>query len=526
MSETLHRSVWDSPPSRLQKRVFWLVVAALLAIFVAAIPFATIPLSGTAPLVPAYAAAMFVIDAVTATLLVALFIANATVGILVLALGYLFSGLIAAAWAATFPGVFDGAAWFEVGDQATAYIAALRRLGFPAFVIAYVASRHVVLKQAPHHVLWLSVGATVSGLAVLLAALIIGQDHLPALMADSLNTTPMWNYVVGAGTVMHVMALAVLLKARRSALDMWLILVVATMFLEFIMLAQLSSGRFSLGWWAGRCFGLASASFVLIVLTVETALLHTRLTRSEDMQRRAREARLATMEALSASIAHEVNQPLSSMVTNADASIRWLQRSPPDVDRARLVLCAIIADGHRAGAIIEGIRTIFRKNPQKRVRQDLNALILTALRDREREAGSFDADVAFSAASDLPAVDVNEVQMRQVIDNLVANALEALERWPGRKEVRISSQRTAGEDVLVTVSDTGPGLPPDGIEKMFEPFATTKPQGLGLGLMICRSIVEAHGGRLWAEANPAGGAVFHFRLPGTASPAAMEECTA
>jgi signal transduction histidine kinase len=525
MSGHLHRSAWETSPSRLQRRTLWLVFAVLIFAFAAATPFARIPLSGTGPFLPAYAAAVLVVDLVTATLLLSLFTANANLGILVLALGYLFSGLTIVPWALTFPGVFAESGLLGSGDQATAYIAALRRVGFPLFVLAYAANKGAVLRSiTTQRALRLSVVAVIVGVTALTGVLIGLEAALPPLMADALRTAELWNYVVVLGTVLHALAVAVLLRVRRrSTLDSWMLLVIATMLLEFLMLAYISSGRFSLGWWAGRGFGLAAASFVLIVLTVETALLHTRLMRSDDLERRGRETRLATMEALSASIAHEVNQPLSSMVTNSDACIRWLQRDPPDVEQARMTLWNIVADGHRAGSIIEGIRTMFRAHPQNRGRLDLNTLILAALRDQEHEARARGTSVVLDLSETLPAITANEVQIRQVVDNLLANAREALDVLDiSRKEVRISTARTPEGDAVVSVADSGAELRPEQIAGMFEPFVTTKPEGLGLGLMICRSIVEAHGGRLWAAANPGGGAVFQFRLPAAQMFAAEE----
>jgi C4-dicarboxylate-specific signal transduction histidine kinase len=298
-------------------------------------------------------------------------------------------------------------------------------------------------------------------------------------------------------------------------LDLWLLVVLLTVVIETVLLAYVSSGsRFSLGWWAGRAFGLASSSIVLLVLLAETVNLYARLARSLVAERRTREARLSTLEALSASIAHEVNQPLGSMVTNADAALRWLDKPSPDLVETRLALGRIANDGHRAAKVIESVRMTFKKQPQERVALDLNNLIGQILKRFLNEAALERVTVQTDFDPDLPAVTGEAVQLQQVIANLVANAIDAMSSVTDRpRRLRLVTGPGGPGSVLVSVEDSGDGLSGDIKRRVFEPFFTTKPDGMGMGLLFCRSIVERPGGRLWADDNPAGGAIFCFTLP-------------
>jgi PAS domain S-box-containing protein len=222
--------------------------------------------------------------------------------------------------------------------------------------------------------------------------------------------------------------------------------------------------------------------------------------------------RVATMGQLSASIAHEINQPLGAAVTYADAGLRWLAANPPNLDEVRQAFRLILESGVRAGEVMDRIRALVRKAPPRKDSLEINEVILEviALISREMEKNGISAQTQLSES--LPAIQGDRVQLQQVILNLLINAVEAMSGTSeGPRELLIS---TAKNDMgaLVSVRDSGPGLMPEGVERLFESFYTTKPGGLGMGLSICRSIIEAHSGRLWASANEPRGAVFQFTL--------------
>src|SRR3546814_755673 len=220
------------------------------------------------------------------------------------------------------------------------------------------------------------------------------------------------------------------------------------------------------------------------------------------------------MEALSASIAHEVNQPLASMVTNADAGLRWLGRNSPELEEARAALKRIASDGHRAGKVIEGIRTMFKKSAQERVPLNLNQLIRNVLKRNQGEAQLGQVSVQAELDEQLPLTTGNPTQLQQVVSNLIANAIDAMSSVTDRPRVlRVKSERHASGSVLVSVGDSGTGVEPENKERIFEPFFTTKSDGMGMGLMFCRSIIEVHGGRLWVTENVPQGTILRFTLP-------------
>jgi signal transduction histidine kinase len=224
--------------------------------------------------------------------------------------------------------------------------------------------------------------------------------------------------------------------------------------------------------------------------------------------------RVATMGQLTATIAHEVRQPIAATLTNAQAALRWLGAQPPDLEEVRQALGRIVRDAGCAGDVIGRIRALVAKAPPRKDELAINETILEVIALLQGEAARSGVAVRTRLAADLPLVHGDRVQLQQVVLNLLVNALEALRGVSaGARELLVSTEPAASGGVLVAVLDTGPGLDPTSLERLFEAFYTTKPGGLGLGLAICRSIVEAHDGQLWAEANEPQGAVFRLTLP-------------
>ena len=194
--------------------------------------------------------------------------------------------------------------------------------------------------------------------------------------------------------------------------------------------------------------------------------------------------------------------------------MRWLGARPADLDEIREALGRIIKDGRRAGDIIDRIRALIKKAPRRKARFDLNEAILDVAALTRSEALKHRVLLQTQFATDLALVDGDRIQLQQVILNLILNAVEAMSGTSeGARELLISTEREASGGALVIVRDSGPGLNPQSVDRLFEAFYTTKPEGVGMGLAICRSIIEAHGGRLWATANEPRGAVFQFTLP-------------
>jgi C4-dicarboxylate-specific signal transduction histidine kinase len=228
----------------------------------------------------------------------------------------------------------------------------------------------------------------------------------------------------------------------------------------------------------------------------------------------ARMNRIATAGELSASIAHEVNQPLAAMVANANAVLRFLASATPDLDDVRAALKSVVSDGHRAGEIIGSVRAMFKKDGEEKTPLELNDVVCDVLGLMRVELAARGIIVRTQLSAPLPFVLGRSGQLQQVISNLIRNAAEAMDSVSDR--ARVLTVRSAAWDpdgVLVSVEDSGPGIDPNGTAQIFESFYTTKSQGMGMGLSICRSIVGAHGGRIWASPGVDHGAVFNIHLP-------------
>jgi two-component system sensor kinase FixL len=228
----------------------------------------------------------------------------------------------------------------------------------------------------------------------------------------------------------------------------------------------------------------------------------------------AHAARVATLGELSASIAHEVNQPLAAIITNGEAALRWMGRREPDLGEAQDALKRVISDGERASEVIRRIRALTRKNEQNRARLDLNAVIEDSLALVQREIAGHQAVLALDLASHLPTVEADRIQLQQVLINLLLNAVQAMDGVaPESRRLTVRTFADADGQACLAVEDSGPGFDADTAAKLFSAFYTTKPAGMGMGLSICRSIVEAAGGRIWATRNAGPGATFHVTLP-------------
>ena len=239
----------------------------------------------------------------------------------------------------------------------------------------------------------------------------------------------------------------------------------------------------------------------------EDALLSARIELARVMQ-------MTAMGQMAASIAHEINQPLAAIVANGNAGLNWLTRATPDLNEAREALKCIVNDGHLAGEVIGGIRSMFKKSGHEGAPQDLNEVVREVLALLRGEIQSQQVSIRSELAEELPQVPANRVQLQQVIVNLIMNAIDAMSTMVDRARIlRVKTELYELGHVLIEVGDSGTGIDPENINRVFDPFFTTKSNGMGMGLSICRSIIESHGGRLWASPGQPQGSIFHMLLP-------------
>ncbi len=224
--------------------------------------------------------------------------------------------------------------------------------------------------------------------------------------------------------------------------------------------------------------------------------------------------RVTTMGQLAASVAHEVNQPIAAAVTNAQAALRWLGTQPPDLEETRQALGRVVKEGNRASDVVGRIRTLIKKAPLRMDDLEINEAISEVIALTRGEVVKNGVSMQTQLAEGLPLIQGDRVQLQQVIMNLIINALEAMRGVSeGSRELLIGTGKDVSGRVLVAVQDSGPGLNPESFDRLFDAFYTTKPGGMGMGLSICSSIVEAHGGRIWASPNAGPGITVHFTLP-------------
>jgi len=514
-------------PTAAQRRLAHLLLFALLAILAATWPFATIRLPEIDAFVPSLAAALFISDCVTAVLLFGQFSILRQRALLVIANGYLFSSLIVIAHALAFPGAFSRTGLFGAGLQSAVWLYWFWHSGLPLAIIGYA-----LLKDSDRPI---GVGATRRAIGVNVAAVVglvagmfwfVTQYHalLPVTFVD-VHPLSLFRRVIGGVVVMVLgcVALWLLWTRRRTLLDEWLMVALCALVIEVALASILSGDRYTVSWYAGRFYQLVTATVVMVVLLSETTTLYVDVARSatREAERRYREIemelahanRVATMGQLSASIAHEVSQPIAGTITNARAALRLLDTEPLNVDGFRRALERIVRDGNRAGEVVDRVRALVKKAPPRKDVLDVNEAIVEIVRLTHGEVAKHGASVETRLAHEMPQVEGDRVQLQQVMLNLIINAAEAMSAAPqGARHLTITTSRTASGEVLVAVQDSGPGIDPANVAGIFGAFYTTKPDGLGMGLSICRTIVEAHGGQLWAT-NESDGAVFRFTLP-------------
>jgi signal transduction histidine kinase len=539
------------PPSLAQRRLALGVVLALMAAFVvAAGPLSTIPLPRIDAFIPMYVGAMFVCDSITAFLLFAQFAILRSYALLAISSGYLFTALILIPWTLTFPGIFAPGGLLGAGLQSTGWLFILWHAGFPLFVMAYALLKDGDLskrrwKGARSAAILSSAAVAVAAVCAATLLVTAGQARLPTLMLDAASRADSHPYVRGGILLVNaVAALTVLWVRRSSVLDLWLMVVLCDYVIEISQILIPSLGRFTLGYYAGRIFGLISASIVLFVLLYEIATLYaqlrllneeleqrvvertTELVRASEAQTRAQaelqqarnalghRQRVSLLGEVAASLAHEIKQPIAAAQIDAKVCRRALSDDRLNLEAAREAADRMFKDAAWADEVIKRTTALYKKDTTHRERVDVNALIREMARLVQQEASAASISIRTTLAEALPNVMADRVQLQQVFMNLMLNAIDAMKDTRG--ELTVSSQMDGNSDLLIAVRDTGVGLPAENPNQIFESFVTTKPHGTGMGLAITRSIVESHGGRLWATANTGPGATFQFTLLGDA----------
>ncbi|MCK1595036.1 MASE4 domain-containing protein [Bradyrhizobium sp. 164] len=509
------------PPSRTQQKLALSValVIVLAAFLISATGEQQVRLAAIDALVPLYGMAMFASDSITAVLLFTQFSIVRSRALLVISSGYVWTALVVIPWLLSFPGVFAPRGLLGgSSSEITVWLYTLWHAGFPVFVIVYA-----LLKDAEPamRLRRFSAGSAILSCIIVTAAsisaatylLIALQPYLPSFMIDAVMFSGLWYYTAAIIALLSALAIILLWVRRKSLLDLWLMVVMLVFLTEVLISSFPVSARFTLGWYAGRTCSLLSGSLILFVLLYEITIVYARLIGAVRAQSRERGARLITGDAVAATIAHEIKQPLAAIITRAETGLRWLDRTTPEPDKAKEQFKEIVADGRRAGAVMEGIRANFKKDAQIRTWLDINMLIEETLTLVHSDLQQQRILVRIESRGELLQIMGDRIQLQQVLLNLITNAIEAMIAvGEGPRILGVRSELNEDGGVAVSVSDTGKGIEPQDIDQIFNPLFTTKPEGMGMGLSICRSIVESHDGNLLAFPNSPQGAVFQIVL--------------
>ena len=513
-----HLGLFDTPPDRGQKRLSWAMIALLAAALPVMLSLPDVRFEEIVSFVPMVDAFMFLSDLIIAALLYSqanVFRSNA---LTVLASGYVFTALMLAIHALTFPGAFSPDGLLGAGVNTAGWLGFFWRAPLPIAVILYVALKRVDAaakpgadRPAPNIALGVLAAVVLAAATTVLVTR--GHDLLPPLFA---NRSDLQFNLIGINLVLSalcVAALGMLLMQRRSVLDMWLMVAVAAFLVQCVLNMQVLA-RFSLSFYCQFGIQLFSHLVVLLALVAESDRLYARLALSIAARERERDARLMSMDAVTAAIAHEVGQPLTGVMTNALAGLNWLDRAKPVPEKAVTALRAVVDDANRTSDVIKSIRAMFAKSALTVSKFSLNELVRETAAFLDRELAGEGVALELTLDEALPPILADRVQIQRVLVNLFTNAIDSLRATQGTpRRIEIRSAPLNGEDVLLEVSDTGIGIAPDEKPRVFDAFFTTKATGTGLGLSLCRTIVEEHGGRLWVSPGERRGATFHLQLP-------------
>ena len=510
------------PPSQLQIRLACGVIVTMLVLFAVTVSYVNVQLPRVDAFIPILATTTVINDLVTSILLFSQYCIARRRALLVLASGYLFTSLIVIPWALTFPGVFAPTGLLGAGLQTTAWLYTYWHVGSPLILIVAVLLKDLDNKpsesrRSPAAPVGLSVAVVTVTVCGLTWITIAGERFLPRIvLPDGVQL----NKILASSLSASIVALAggalvLLWIRRRSVLDLWLMVVCCAWLLETATATLFVGARFTLGWYAGRIFGIVATFVVLLVLLSETLVLYANLARSIIRQRNERQSRQIAMDAMAASIVHEIKQPLSAIETSAGAGLRWLNRPAPELDKVGDGLTRIVHNVRRVNEIVGSTRSMFKKGAHGQILLNVNDLVREALAMIDVDLRTQRVLVTTDLRNGLPQLSGDRGQLQQVFLNLIMNAIEAMSSTTDRaRALRVCSDfKQESSDVVVTVEDTGMGIEGAGNDRIFEPFFTTKSTGTGVGLTICRVIIEAHGGSLRASANKPYGAIFHVTLP-------------
>ena len=508
-----------TPASKQERGVALAIILILALVFIAIAPFASVKLPRVDAFVPALQTVLCVTDLITAALLFSLYSIQPLPGLLALASGYIFSGLFAFLQTLAFPGAYSPSGL--IGDQLSSapYLFFLWHIAFPLAVTVYALSddrprANDPLGRSTKATIAITIACTLVLTAGLTWAVTAGARYLPNLFVDQTRQAPVTSYFSGAIWILSAAALVLLYFRKRTSLAVWLMVTLFATLPDLTLTTVLTSVRFTLGWYTARSYALIAGCTVLIVLLTETIWLYARLARTTVLLRRERANRLMSLDAATGAIAHEIAQPLAAIATRGSTILNWLKRTPPNLDEVRTSAIAVVEASRRADEIVSSVRALFRKTDHRRNLIHLDDVAREVLGLLQHDLQANQVAIATEYDGSLPPVRADHVQLQQIVLNLVKNAIEAMSSVPsGSRRVRVVTKLNGNSTVLLSVQDSGHGITAEDQDRVFDPFFTTKPTGMGLGLAICRTVAQDHGGDLRLVETSSHGSIFEIELP-------------
>ena len=515
------------PATSRQRRTALTVVVAFFAVALIVAPFADVQVGRIDGFIPVLQTVLSLADLITATLLFTQYAIQPQSALLVLASGYIFSGSFAFLQTLAFPGGYAPAGVIGDGRNTAAWLFVLWHVTFLGSALIYALSKDTDRSFAPDR----QTSKERIGITIFCAMVVIGGltwtvtervGYLPEFYVGSVTLqTRLGNQVNLLLCAIATMALVVLFVRRRTVLDLWLMVTLLAWIPNFLVAAVASSVRFSVGWYAARGFALVASCTLLSVLLTEMTFLYSRLANALALQRRERSNRLLSVEAATAAMAHELGTPLGIIALNASTARSEMRGHSPDLEELNAILEDIETASHSAGAIISGIRALSARTPigQTTV-TGMVSIVRQVLRLVQHDLQINEILVETDFQEHVPEVRADPTQLQQVVLNLVKNAIDAMSSVrPEARLLRLATRLEGDSNLLLSVRDSGIGISPKDKERIFDAFFTTKPAGMGLGLAICRTIVENHGGKLRLAESDSRGSTFEVVMPiGTQRP--------
>jgi signal transduction histidine kinase len=507
-------------PGRTQLVLARVVTAGLVAAFLLTLAFQHVQVPRLNSFIPVVNTVIGLNDFLTAFLLYAQYTVTRARAHLVLASGFLFKTLMLIPHAVTFPGVFGEMGLLGSRLQSTTWMFPAQQIAFVMCAIAYtLLSDRNEQRQSDDETtatrLVVTIGGTITAAAFITWFLIAADAHLPRLIAaDGVHASDEFRrIVVPMELILCATSIVVLRRRSRSMIDLWLKVAILAWVFE-ALLTMVVTGRFTMIFYATRAMGMVSSGFMLVALLSESLMLHRRLVMTAAGREHEREGHRTTLDMMVGALAHELRQPLTAIMINGQAGDVLLSVSPDDVGEARAAFRDITRSVERANEVIDSVRTMFARSSIDREMLDVNDLVREVVGIMRLEVEAYRITLALDLSPDVPAIRGHRGQLMQVLMNGMKNAVESLAMiGDGERHLRVCTVATPPHGVEIRIEDAGRGVEAAVRDHVFEPFYSTKPRGMGLGLSICRSIVETHEGALTLLPVWPRGAVFQVVLP-------------